>query len=158
MNFLIIFVVLSIVNVVFSTVRSIVTVKGNKWTASLLSAGYFAYYNIVLVYTVADFPMWQKCLITFIANAIGVFVVKLIEEKMQKEKLWLVKCTIPNENVIIDIFQQTLKTENIPFTYYNLEKYIVFDCYCDNKAATKIVINSSKKANGKYFAIENRLY
>ena len=93
-NFLITFVVLSIINVVFSTVRTIVTINGGKLSASLLSGGYFAFYNIMMIYTVADFPMWQKCLITFICNVIGVFVVKWGEEKARKDKLWKIEATV----------------------------------------------------------------
>jgi uncharacterized protein YebE (UPF0316 family) len=87
MKFLIIFIALSIVNVIFSTIRSITTIKSGKTIASIISGGYFAFYNIMLIYTVADFPMWQKCLITFACNVIGVWVVKLVEEKMRKDKL-----------------------------------------------------------------------
>ena len=65
MKFLITFIILSIVNVIFSTIRSIVTINGSKIMASLISGGYFAFYNIMMIYTVADFPMWQKCVITF---------------------------------------------------------------------------------------------
>ena len=57
MTFLITFIILSIINVVFSTVRSITTIKSGKTVASLISGGYFAFYNIMLIYTVADLPM-----------------------------------------------------------------------------------------------------
>lgn len=58
MNFLITFIVLSIINVIFSTIRSITTIKSGKTLASLISGGYFAFYNVMLIYTVADLPMW----------------------------------------------------------------------------------------------------
>ena len=104
MTFLITFIILSIVNVVFSTVRSITTIKSGKTVASLISGGYFAFYNIMLIYTVADFPMWEKCLITFVCNVVGVWVVKFVEERMTKDKLWKVEASILNiynEDVIV---------------------------------------------------------
>ena len=85
-KFLLTFIILSIINVVFSTIRSIVTINGSKLSASLLSGAYFAFYNIMMIYTVADFPMWQKCLITFICNVVGVWLVKWGEEKSQKRQ------------------------------------------------------------------------
>ena len=94
MKLLITFIVLSIINVVFSTIRSITTIKSGKTVASFISGGYFAFYNVMLIYTVADFPMWEKCVITFVCNVIGVYVVKLIEEKMRKDKLWKVELTV----------------------------------------------------------------
>ena len=97
MNFLIVFFILSIVNVIFATTKSLVTIKGNKLTAALVSGGYYAFYNIMLIYIVTDFPIWQKCIVTFICNVIGVFVVKWFEEKTQKEKLWKVELTVPTE-------------------------------------------------------------
>ena len=76
MDLLMIFIILSIINVIFSTIKSIVTVKGGAVSASLLSALYYGYYNIVLIYTVAEFPLWQKVVVTFGCNLVGVFVVK----------------------------------------------------------------------------------
>ena len=61
MKILVTFIILSIINVIFSTIRSITTIKSGKTVASFISGGYFAFYNIMLIYTVANFPMWQKC-------------------------------------------------------------------------------------------------
>lgn len=94
MNMLILFSLLTIVNVVFSTIKSIVTIKSGKTVAALISAGYYGYYNIVLIYTVADFPLWQKVVVTFLANLIGVWIVKWGEEKARKDRLWKVEATI----------------------------------------------------------------
>ena len=60
-KFLIVFIGLSLFNVIFSTVRSLLTINGGKTTASIVSGAYYAFYNIMIIYTVADFPMWQKC-------------------------------------------------------------------------------------------------
>ena len=123
-KFLLVFIGLSLFNVIFSTVRSLLTINGGKTTASLVSGAYYAFYNVMLIYTVADFPMWQKCVITFVCNVIGVFVVKWVEEKSRKDKLWLVKMTIPtanNENA-----QHLLKQANISFNYVDISKYFIF--------------------------------
>ena len=65
MNLIIFFIGLSIINVIFSTIRSIATIKGGKWIASIMNAGYFGYYNIVMFYMVSDdFSLWIKALIT----------------------------------------------------------------------------------------------
>lgn len=155
MTFLMIFVGLSIVNVIFSTVRSILTIKGGKVTASLLSGGYFAFYNIMLIYTVADFPMWQKCLITFACNVIGVFIVKLAEEKMRKDKLWKVEATLAKGNNWEAVIEQ-FKTIGIPCNYIDIDKYILVNCYCatqqDSKEAKKIL----DACQAKYFVAESK--
>ena len=156
MKLLIVFVILSIINVVFSTIRSIATVNGGKLSASLLNGGYFAFYNIMLLYTVMDFPMWQKCLITFACNVVGVYIVKLFEEKARKDKMWLVKITIPIENA--NLAKQELNSYNISYTYYNLTKYFVIDSFCETKNQTSQVLEICKKYNGKAFGTENKLF
>ena len=133
-NFLIMFIVLSIINVVFSTIRSLVVNNGGKVWASLLSGGYFAFYNIMMLYTVADFPMWQKCIITFVCNVVGVFVVKWGEEKARKDKLWKVEATVPAN--LADNLRFHLDQRNIPYNYIDINKYVIFNCYCETKISS----------------------
>lgn len=155
MSFLAVFIILSIVNVIFSTVRSIVTVKGGKFSASVLSGGYFAFYNVMLIYTVADFPMWQKCLITFICNVVGVFVVKLVEELLQKDKLWKVEATVLR-NHEADVCEMLNKTM-IPYNYIQgIGKYTVFNVFCSKKEQSKAVKEILKAYNAKYFVSESK--
>ena len=154
-EFLIIFVVLSIINVVLSTIRSIVTVKGGKMSASLLSGGYFAFYNIMLIYTVADFPMWQKCLITFVCNVVGVWIVKWGEEKARKDKLWKVEATInePYKESLIE----ALKKADLPFNYIEgIGKYTLFNIYCETQKDSKAVKGLLDFHKAKYFVTESK--
>lgn len=154
-HFLIVFIALSLFNVVFSTIRSIVTIKGNKIVASLISGVYYAFYNIMLIYTVADFAMWQKCAITFVCNVIGVFIVKLIEEKMRKDKLWLVQATIHSVDqaqVVAD-----LRKEELPFNYVQgVGKYVLFNVYCEDHKASRKAKSVLDAHNAKYFVSESK--
>lgn len=152
---LIIFTVLTIANVIMSTIKSIVTIKADKWIASFVSALYYGYYNVVLIYTVADFPLWQKVLVTFACNLIGVFVVKWAEEKARKDKLWKIEATIPKEEgweSIIGCF----KDVGIPVNYVDIQKYILINCYCATQkqsAGAKAILDSW---NAKYFVAESK--
>ena len=155
MELIIIFIVLSIINVIFSTIRSIVTIKGSKTTASLISGGYFAFYNIMLLYTVADFPMWQKCLITFICNVIGVWLVKFFEEKARKDKLWKVEATILAEYT--KSLHCDLTAEEIPNNYITgIGKYTVFNIYCETQKDSAKAKEILDKYKAKYFASESK--
>ena len=156
MKIILVFLILQLVNVVFSTVRSIVTIKGGKAIASLINAGYFAFYTIVLIYTVADFPLWVKCAITFGTNLVGVFVVKLIEQKMQKDKLWKVEMTV-NKNVTNcnNLFNE-LSASEIPYNYIDIDKYYIVNCYCATQKDSEIVKSILTKYNAKYFASETK--
>lgn len=153
-EFLMVFVGLSIVNVVFSTIRSIVTINGSKTVASLISGGYFAFYNVMMIYTVADFPMWQKCVITFVCNVVGVFLVKWGEEKARKDKLWKVEATVkPNE---AEVIKQSCKVLNVPFSYIDIDKYVIFNFYCATQAQSALVKGVLNNHDAKYFVSESK--
>ena len=155
MTFLITFIVLSIINVIFSTVRSITTIKGSTLVASLVSGGYFAFYNIMLIYTVADFPLWQKCVITFFCNVFGVAIVKLIEAKMQKDKLWKVEATINKTNQS-DVCEMLNKAK-VPYNYIEgVGKYTIFNVFCATQNQSIAVKEILKAYNAKYFVSESK--
>lgn len=155
MKLLITFIVLSIINVVFSTIRSITTIKSGKTVASFISGGYFAFYNVMLIYTVADFPMWEKCVITFVCNVIGVYVVKLIEEKMRKDKLWKVELTVARYQ--FESFDTTLKELHIPHNHIDIgDGYTIFNVYCATQKESALVKELATKYNAKFFVSETK--
>lgn len=155
MEFLTIFILLSVINVIFSTVRSIVTIKGGKFVASIVSGGYFAFYNVMLIYTVMDFPIWQKCLITFVCNVVGVFIVKFVEELLQKDKLWKVEATIVH-NYQADVCEMLNKTR-VPYNYIEgIGKYTIFNVFCATQKQSAAVREILKTYNAKYFVTESK--
>lgn len=155
MTFLATFIILSIINVVFSTVRSITTIKSGKTVASLISGGYFAFYNIMLVYTVADFPMWQKCVITFFCNVIGVWIVKAVEEKAKKDALWKIELTVRKERT--PVLSRQLTELGIPHNYIeNVGKWTVFNIYCATQKESTFVKELANRHHAKYFASESK--
>lgn len=155
-NIIIVFILLSITNVIFSTAKSIITIKGSPFVASLVSSLYYGYYNIVLVYTVADFPLWEKVVITGICNLIGVYTVKKIEEKQRKVKLWKVEATIPAEYT--KTAKHALQLADIPHNYIsNIGNFTIFNIYCatqEQSKQAKIIINQFE---AKYFVSENQI-
>jgi len=157
-NFLTVFFVLSIINVIFATIKSIVTINGGKLTASLISGGYFAFYNIMMQYTVADFPMWQKCVITFVCNVVGVYLVKWGEEKARKDKLWKVEATILNEGIDpeCDDCIIALRESGIPMNYIDIHKYLLINCYCATQKQSSEVKAILNQYNAKYFVSESK--
>ena len=155
MTFLVTFIVLSIINVIFSTIRSITTIKSGKTVASLISGGYFAFYNIMLIWTVADFPMWQKCLITFACNVVGVWIVKWAEEKARKDKLWKVEATVLR-GYREDICEMLAKAQ-IPYNYIDsVGKYTIFNIYCSTQEQSTAVREILKPFRAKYFVSESK--
>ena len=154
-EFLLAFVALSIINVVFSTVRQLVTHGNNKLLAALLSGGYFAFYNVMVIFTVADFPLWQKCAITFFCNVVGVYVVKWGEEKARKDKLWEVRGTLTTPINCVAVCKD-LDAANIPYNYIDVNKYIIFNCYCATQADSSKVKKILNDWEMKYFVSESK--
>lgn len=138
---------------VFSTIKSIVTINGTPFSASMISALYYGYYNIVLIYTVADFPLWQKVLVTFGCNLVGVYAVKWAEAKGRKEKLWRIEVTVPGE------FTKQLheRLNPIPHNYIeNVGKYSIFNIYCATQMESSQVKKILVDYNAKYFVTETK--
>lgn len=155
MRLIVIFSVLTIINVLFSTIKSIVTINGSKTVASIVSALYYGYYNIVIIYTVADFPLWQKISVTFFANLVGVWLVKWGEERSRKDKLWKVEATLPNDNTVKEAISK-LKEKDIPLNYIDIEKYVILNCYCSTKEQSTTVKTILSNYGVKYFVNESK--
>ena len=155
MRLIVIFSVLTIINVVFSTIKSIVTINGSKTVASIVSALYYGYYNIVIIYTVADFPLWQKISVTFFANLVGVWLGKWGEERSRKDKLWKVEATLPNDNTVKEAISK-LKEKDIPLNYIDIEKYVILNCYCSTKEQSTTVKTILSNYGVKYFVNESK--
>ena len=148
-----IFVALSVVNVVLSTIKSIMTIKSGKVMASLINAVYFGLYTVVVIYTVCDLPLWLKVAVTAITNLIGVFVVKWIEEKMRKDKLWKVEATIPAEYTNAVHFD----LKSIPHNYIeNVGRFTLFNFYCATQAESAKVKEIINQYGAKYFVAESQ--
>ena len=149
------FIIFNILNVIIQTVKSIATVKCGQVVAAVVNALAYGLYTYIVILTMCELSTITKAVIVALCNLVGVYVVKMCEEKARKDKLWLVKITVPAENF------ETVKTEiecsEIPFTYYDVNKYIVFDTYCETQKQTLIIQNICKKYNGKAFATENKL-
>lgn len=155
MKVLAMFIVCNIINVIIQTVKSIATIKCGKTMAAVVNAIAYGFYTYIVILTMSDLPLFTKCIIVALCNLIGVYVVKLLEEKSRKDKLWLVKFTIPTHRA--ETAKELLDNKGIPYTYYNLTKYFVFDTFCETQADTQKVLDICKICEGKAFATENKL-
>ena len=151
---LIIFIILNITNVIIQTIKSLVTVKCGKTAAALINAAAYGLYTVVVIYTVCELPLYLKALIVAICNLIGVYVVKLIEERARRDKLWKVEATIPVE--IAEKVKHDLRANGLPHNYIDIEKYYLFNVYCENQEQSKVAKVILDYYNAKYFVSENK--
>lgn len=156
MTAILIFIIATIVNVTLSTIRSLCTIKGGKWLSATANAINFGFYPLIIMLTAkGTVTIIANMLITAIVNFICVWIIKLVEEKARKDKLWLVKCTIPNE--MAEDMYEALEIDNIPYTDIPVRDYIVFDTYCKTQEETQKIKKYCIAAGGKMFATENKL-
>lgn len=152
MNLLILFIILNIINVIVQTAKSIITVKGNKYVAAVVNAIAYGFYTVVVIYMLCDLPLFTKAFIVALCNLVGVFVVKFIEEKSRKTKLWKIELTIPTPYTrIVD-----QKLVDVPHSYQILSpKHCIFTFYCASEEETLKVKEIVDKYKARYFVTEN---
>lgn len=157
-NLLVTFIILNIANVIIQTIKSIVTVKGGKGAAALVNAITFALYTVVTVYMMCDLPLMWKAGIVGLCNLVGVFVVKWFEEIARKDKLWKVEVTV-RKGSSADILQTELKNSDIPFNYIDINKYILFNIYCETQKESQVVKQFLHNFDDvKYFVSETKSF
>lgn len=152
---LIVFIVLNIANVIIQTVKSIATVKCGKVSAAVINAVAYGLYTIVTVYLMCELDLYLKAGIVALCNLVGVYVVKLIEEKARKDKLWKIEATVFEPHT--KSLHLDLTAEEIPCNYIpKIGKWSVFNIYCDSQEKSKIVKALLDKYNAKYFVSESK--
>lgn len=158
MKLLILFVVMNIVNVVLQTIKSIATIKCGKFMAGLINAVAYGLYTYIVVLTMCDLPLLAKCFIVAGCNFVGVYVVKLIEEKARKNKVWKVECTIPANQVERLKFTLHQYADDIPYNYIDIQKYYIFNFYCATRTQSTTVKTLLEQCNFKvkYFVSESK--
>lgn len=156
MKLLLLFIILNIINVVMQTAKSIITIKASKEIAAVVNAVAYAIYTVVLVYTMCDLPLVAKAIVVGLCNLVGVYIVKLLEEKSRKDKLWKVESTIPY--VWSEQVSAILRNNKIPFSCIKIEKYCIFNIYCATQQQSAVVKEKVLDQFGaKYFVSESKI-
>ena len=154
-NLLVTFILANIVNVIIQTVKSIATIKCGKSVAAIVNALAYGFYSYIIILMVADLPLMQKCLIVGLCNLVGVYVVKWLEEKAQKAKLWKVELTVYNNQV--ESLNADLKRFGIPHNYISTSgKYTIFNCFCATQKESAFVKEICNRHKAKYFVTESK--
>lgn len=147
------FIIFNILNVIIQTVKSICTVKCNKWVAAIVNAVAYGLYTYIIVLTNADLDLFIKIGVVASANLIGVFFVKLVEEKSQKDKLWKVEATVLNK------FANALEFDlrDVPHNYVPVGKHTLFNFYCSTQKESAKVKRIVEQYGAKFFVAESRV-
>ena len=155
MNLLVSFIIFNVINVVVQTIKSIATIKCGKSAAAIINALAYGFYTYIVVLTMCELPLLIKCLVVAGCNFIGVYVVKYIEEKVRKDKLWKVEATVCEpyaESLVSD-----LEREEMSFNYIDgIGKYVIFNIFCETQADSKKAKEILDYHKAKYFVSESK--
>lgn len=152
---LISFIFFNVLNVVIQTVKSIATIKCNKYVAAIVNAVAYGLYTYIIVLTNADIDLWFKIITVALANLVGVFIVKWVEEKKRKEMLWKIEFTIKTE--VLQNVKTLLTLAKVPFSYIEIGKNTIINAYCATGKESESVKEIIKKYNAKYFVSETKI-
>lgn len=151
-----IFVLLQIINVILSTVRSILTVSGSKMTASLMSSVSYTV-GAVITKLLTQQAFEVVVVVTFFTNLVGVYAAKLILEKTKKERLWTITATLRGEQK--DGMEKDLLNRGVKFTLCPaLNDRFLINIFSYSRGESAIVKEILQKYNTKFTITENFLF
>ena len=149
------FIFFNVLNVIIQTVKSIATIKCGKTMAAIVNAVAYGLYTYIIVLTTCELPLWIKMVVVALANLVGVWVVKYVEEKKAKDKLWKVELAVlGGENATIA--KSLIEQADIPMNYVWVGDWVMFNAYCETKADTHKMSEICKVVGGKISAYESK--
>ncbi len=154
MLLIIAFSIATLINVILSTLKSVITIKGGRGIASVVNAISYGF-NTIVIKGIAGVDLWVAIVVTVIANLIGVYIGLTIVKKFEKERLWKITVTVPTESV--HDFKHDLHEADIGFIFYetSYEKYKVVDIFSRDKKESRTVRSLINKYHVKYTITAN---
>ena len=149
---IIIFTVCSLVNVILSTMKTILTVRSTKVVASVVNAVTYGFYAIV-VKQLASLDLTVTVIVTIATNLIGVYLSMWLMDKMKKDCLWKISVTTKNKSI-------AKKIENFDIEYtmspiqYKQETYYSIEIFSKNQKDSTIIKNILNEYKVKYNVTE----
>lgn len=151
---ILLFTLLTMVNVVIQTVKSLCTVRCSTKVSACVNALAYGLYTFVIFYTTADgMSLWLKAAITAIANLIGVVVANTLFDKMfSREVRWKVEVSVPS--FVAAVFESDLTHKGLE--YYSCGGWSGWKAYavfCPNKDASR-TLHGILPHEAKYNVVE----
>lgn len=146
----IVFVICSLINVILSTLKTLIMVNAGRNSAIIINAICYGFYTLV-VKQLGAVDYATAVIVTIIANIVGVWVSYKIMDLFSKDKVWRITATLKNKQEF-DKCVEELKKYNIGFSYVEQTKAI--DIYSYNQKESSIIKNILSNYNHKYFIQE----
>lgn len=147
---IVLFIILQVVNVILSTIKSIILIKGHKWATIIANTIYFGVYTAVLKQLTTIDNLWVLVIITMVANFIGTWIGIEVTEKLRKADLWIIKTVVPIER--IKEYKAALNEANIKYISYQTtwDECTAVDIFSENRTQSKTIKAILDQFNAKY--------
>lgn len=152
MTQIIIFTVCSLVNVILSTMKTILTVRSTKVVASIINAVTYGFYAIV-VKQLASLDLTITVIVTIATNLIGVYLSMWLMDKMKKDCLWKISVTTKDKSLAKKIENFDIEYTMSPIQYKN-ETYYSLEIFSKNQKDSTIIKNILNEYKVKYNVTE----
>ena len=147
---IVVFIICSLVNVILSTLKTLIMVNAGRNSAIIINAVCYGFYTFV-VKQLAEVDYWTAVLVTIGANIVGVWISYKIMDLFKKDKLWRITVALKSKDAL-DECMKNLEKYNIGFT--PIEKTNSLDIYSYNQKESAIIKNILGTYDYKYFIQE----
>lgn len=132
-----VFVAIQLVNVIISTIKSIVTVNGSRMSASVVNAVSYTF-GAVITKLLTEQSFEVAIAVTFITNLVGVWLGKYIMDKRKPERLWTVNATVRGKEK--QALEEKLRQRSIQFVLLPAEndRYL-YTIFAHSKAESSLL-------------------
>lgn len=144
----IVFFICSLINVMLSTLKTILTVKASKGVATIINAITYGFYAIV-VKQLASLDLITTITVTIVTNIIGVYVSMWLLEKTKKDCLWKISVTT-KDNTLVEKLEKFSISYVMNPVQYKKQTYYNIDVFSENQKDSSIIENILKEYKVKY--------
>lgn len=138
MTSIIIFAIAQTINVITSTIKSILTINGGKHTAGLANAISWTV-SAIIIKLISKHGLEIVIPITFVTNYIGVYIGKTIMDKFKPVKLWTIQATL--KDIDIEKIEKSLISRSIKFVIVPaMNDRTVLNIFAYTKAESALVV------------------
>ena len=148
------FTIAQLINVILSTLKSVITIKGGKKLAAIANAISHGF-NTIVIKVIVDVSMTTAIIISTTCNLIGVYFALWITEKLRKDQLWKITATVHSDN--FDSLLAELNLNHISYISYETsqDKYKVLDIFSKHRLESRVIKTLFDKYNAKYTILAN---
>lgn len=152
---ILIFIVFQFINIIISTFKSVLLIKGTKVHAAFINAISYSLGIFITYYVSNEISIYLSIPITFVLNLFGVYLGLLILEKFKKDQIWRISTTVKAD--VVDDYIYELRNEGVQLMPYETGRtdYKVVDIFSNSKDETKRIRPIIKSYQAKYTILKS---